>query len=121
MVETSNKSDDIAPTSGVANSSTDTDKNVARAHNDSRNDDEGEDGRAYEQPPLPFSKARCIALVATLTGASFLNASLAPRSYHSSSNPVLTPFTRLYHFSLSSLFYLPSVTLSQYLSPVSSG
>lgn len=27
-----------------------------------------------EQPPqLPFSKARCIALVATLTGASFLN------------------------------------------------
>lgn len=29
-----------------------------------------------DQPPLPFSKARCIALVATLTGASFLNASL---------------------------------------------
>lgn len=28
-----------------------------------------------DQPPLPFSKARCIALVATLTGASFLNAS----------------------------------------------
>ena len=25
------------------------------------------------KPDLPFSKARCIALVATLTGASFLN------------------------------------------------
>ncbi|KAJ8128665.1 hypothetical protein O1611_g4966 [Lasiodiplodia mahajangana] len=27
-----------------------------------------------DEPPLPFSKARCIALVATVTGASFLNA-----------------------------------------------
>ncbi|KAI0098616.1 major facilitator superfamily transporter [Nemania sp. FL0031] len=26
-----------------------------------------------DEPPLPFSKARCIALVATVTGASFLN------------------------------------------------
>lgn len=25
------------------------------------------------KPPLPFSRARCIALVATVTGASFLN------------------------------------------------
>ena len=40
------------------------------------NDGEGDEDISYkddEQPPLPFSKARCIALVATLTGASFLN------------------------------------------------
>jgi hypothetical protein len=29
-----------------------------------------------EHQKLPFSKARCIALVATVTGASFLNVSL---------------------------------------------
>jgi hypothetical protein len=28
---------------------------------------------ADEEPKLPLSKARCIALVATVTGASFLN------------------------------------------------
>lgn len=32
---------------------------------------EGDDGPI--KPTLPFSKARCIALVATVTGASFLN------------------------------------------------
>lgn len=32
-----------------------------------------------DQPPaLPFSKARCIALVATVAGASFLNVSSGP-------------------------------------------
>ncbi|KAI0165628.1 hypothetical protein GGR57DRAFT_128851 [Xylariaceae sp. FL1272] len=31
----------------------------------------GEHG--HHEPSLPFSKARCIALVATVTGASFLN------------------------------------------------
>jgi hypothetical protein len=46
-------------------------------------------GRQRTEPPpsgaetgdtaLPFSKARCIALVATVTGASFLNVSLAAR------------------------------------------
>lgn len=46
---------------------------------DGRNDGERSDGEASktddEQPPLPFSKFRCIALVATLMGASFLNVS----------------------------------------------
>lgn len=32
-----------------------------------------EEGLEDAKPRLPFSKARCIALVATLTGASFLN------------------------------------------------
>ncbi|KAI0420502.1 major facilitator superfamily transporter [Xylaria grammica] len=31
------------------------------------------DSGKEDEPPLPFSKARCIALVATVTGASFLN------------------------------------------------
>ncbi|KAI5862642.1 drug resistance protein [Durotheca rogersii] len=39
--------------------------------------DQGADGRDEsdedDKPTLPFSKARCIALVATVTGASFLN------------------------------------------------
>lgn len=38
-----------------------------------------------ESPSLPFSKARCIALVATVTGASFLNVSsdfLASKQFH---------------------------------------
>jgi hypothetical protein len=34
-------------------------------------------------PGLPFSKARCIALVATLTGASFLGVSHPPKLPHS--------------------------------------
>lgn len=35
-----------------------------------------------EQPPaLPFSKARCIALVATVAGASFLNVSKTRPEY----------------------------------------
>ena len=29
-----------------------------------------------DSPPLPFSKARCIAVVATTTGASFMNVRL---------------------------------------------
>lgn len=34
------------------------------------------------KPGLPFSKARCIALVATVTGASFLNVgSIAIKAY----------------------------------------
>lgn len=37
----------------------------------SKHGSDGED----DQPPLPFSKARCIALVATVTGAAFLNVS----------------------------------------------
>lgn len=32
-----------------------------------------ENGAASDQPPLPFSKARLIALVLTVTGAAFLN------------------------------------------------
>ncbi|KAI0202353.1 major facilitator superfamily transporter [Astrocystis sublimbata] len=35
--------------------------------------DGSESEEVDEAPPLPFSKARCIALVATVTGASFLN------------------------------------------------
>ncbi|KAI0966545.1 major facilitator superfamily transporter [Xylaria arbuscula] len=35
--------------------------------------DVSESGKDDDEPPLPFSKARCIALVATVTGASFLN------------------------------------------------
>jgi hypothetical protein len=34
-----------------------------------------EDDNPNPTPRLPFSKARCIALVVTLTGASFLNVS----------------------------------------------
>lgn len=33
-----------------------------------------------QEPGLPFSKARCIALVATVTGAAFLNVSLSALS-----------------------------------------
>jgi hypothetical protein len=36
------------------------------------------DGQENAPPPLPFSKARCIALVATVSGASFVNASFLP-------------------------------------------
>ncbi|KAI0478222.1 major facilitator superfamily transporter [Xylaria cf. heliscus] len=36
------------------------------------NSDVSDSGKE-DAPPLPFSKARCIALVATVTGASFLN------------------------------------------------
>ncbi|KAK3390818.1 major facilitator superfamily-domain-containing protein [Podospora didyma] len=35
--------------------------------------DNVDDGELDQPPPLPFSKGRCIALVATVTGASFLN------------------------------------------------
>jgi hypothetical protein len=34
------------------------------------------EGSEDEQPKLPMSKARCIALVLTLTGAAFLNVSV---------------------------------------------
>ena len=43
----------------------------------------GEDDVEDVKPGLPFSKARCIALVATLTGASFLNVCLG-RPYNQS-------------------------------------
>lgn len=70
-----------APTSGLATSSPDAEKNDGRSDgrdhhggdNASETDDVSHDDD--KQPPLPFSKARCIALVTTLTGASFLNAS----------------------------------------------
>lgn len=86
MAEGSSKNHDVAPTSGKATSITDNEKrvntsdltdekNVAQPRNDSPNDHGDESPKDDEQPPLPFSKARCIALVATLTGASFLNVS----------------------------------------------
>lgn len=34
-----------------------------------------EEVEPYEPPTLPFSKVRCIALVLTVTGASFINVS----------------------------------------------
>ncbi|KFA78168.1 hypothetical protein S40288_01356 [Stachybotrys chartarum IBT 40288] len=40
-------------------------------------DDQGQD-EDIEKPVLPFSKARCIALVATVTGAAFLNVTCPP-------------------------------------------
>lgn len=39
---------------------------------------EGEQNEDEKEPKLPFSKARCIALVATVTGASFMNVGLLP-------------------------------------------
>lgn len=87
MAEGSSKNDDVAPTSGVATPTADTgkrvnasnstdEKTVAHPHDGSPRSDRGDEAdKADEQPPLPFSKARCVALVATLTGASFLNVS----------------------------------------------
>jgi hypothetical protein len=49
---------------------------LTQSHNDSLVNDSIEinaRGNGNEPSRLPFSKARCIALVATLTGASFLN------------------------------------------------
>lgn len=43
--------------------------------------DAGEEGERPSE--LPFSKARCIALVLTVTGASFLNVSLLIPLHHS--------------------------------------
>ena len=36
---------------------------------------DNEQNQDEDKPQLPFSKARCIALVATVTGASFMNVS----------------------------------------------
>lgn len=66
--------DDVAPTSGEAPSANfPKDANHEKSTAQSQHEAETEDGKPDEQPPLPFSKARCVALVATLTGASFLN------------------------------------------------
>lgn len=47
---------------------------VPAAHGSEDRKGEGtDDGKDEQPPPLPFSKARCIALVATVTGAAFLN------------------------------------------------
>lgn len=50
---------------------------------------EPEDDDDDTKPTLPFSKARCIALVATVTGASFLNVSTSC-SIIASFQPTLT-------------------------------
>lgn len=79
--------DDVAPTSGEALSADfPKDVNNEKSTAQSQHEAETEDGKADEQPPLPFSRARCVALVATLTGASFLNVTqllpLAPQASH---------------------------------------
>lgn len=45
----------------------------ARKSNVDMEDVEVENGPASERGELPFSKARCITLVATVAGAAFLN------------------------------------------------
>ena len=60
-------------------------------------DEEPEETDSIENPPpLPFSKARCIAIVVTTTGASFMNVSclrpsslpLIPRLPNNSNRPL---------------------------------
>lgn len=51
-----------------------------------------------DEPTLPFSKARCIALVATVTGASFLNVRMKTFSF--------TLSRRLFFFSFLFFFFI---------------
>jgi hypothetical protein len=62
---------DVAPAGAVAKEGAYTQAQAQVQQQQQQQEQEQE----QEQPPLPFSKARCIALVATVTGAAFLNVS----------------------------------------------
>lgn len=87
-------------------------------HLNSSEDDDGDDGQK-----LPFSKAKCVALVATLTGASFLNVSAIPQnpSYAYYSTRVLTNGRRPCPYRWSSSSSRPSARPSPSPSPACSG
>lgn len=62
---------------------------------------------------LPFSKARCIGLTVTLTGASFLNVSMNWMGYLSPSEPVSIP--PLLDLNLHVAFHLYLLFISLFL------
>ncbi|GAP91933.2 putative major facilitator superfamily transporter [Rosellinia necatrix] len=67
--ELGNDNDDDADVGGGVGD----EKTVGGAATAEPTSDVSESGKLDTPPALPFSKARCIALVATVTGASFLN------------------------------------------------